>query len=844
MRNLSAIKLSLMLITLVVSINLSGQTMLPFYPNLPDAVHNQSYTLQFSVEGLPPGVNITRWDWSSNVDFDGPPAINLTLNDLGQVSGTVNSAWGTCSPCRVTVTAERSDGAADIEFTYNMVVRSPPAGTCPDVHEFFLVLDASGSMNTTTPRGNTRWEELKSAVITYFPLLKAQVNNTDRLHVIFFQRGSGDVFELFDGTFNDIDEGDPSEIDKEIFGDGASTVSPGGATPLGQGVLDAFTGFADADNSNNIIVFTDGYQNQDPMFIEAAQTISGTSITGDIKVFSIGVGGSDESMLRVLSNPDDVFAHAYDSDEMNLFFTNTIPFSFRDCTPRIVDYRYGNLIGENDFNSEVFKVDSLVENLTIRVLTTSQHSALNDNYQLLKDGIPVAVSDYYDGTQLRYEIEFPKFNEDSTWLDGGGEWELRFSGTRDAEYEFTAIVDDEILDSRVTIANNQRLYPGNSIPVRLDLSIFGEPVEGATVTALLVRPGEDMRDLVARTNFPANQLNPSESTPPPGLNQSFLLAQAKIDTLLGDTNFLAQLAPQSRTITLNYNAASGAYEGVFPGKETEQSGTYKVVVDFEGSTDGLGVYEGMETKWLYLDFGTNETIKPAFRIIRIGSGDLVNYQVVLKPRNQFNKLLGPGQAHRINVSIGGQIVMLTDQLDGSYTGNFSTQPGENPTVTVNIIDQETPIIKKPLYSFLSTFGLSVHAGSLRSLDDAAPLTTSSTGTYIEVDLSYKFSPKWGLELVGGRYNYSSPDLSFIGGHLLAEYGFLNPSGNGLFLNGALGLGALKPDNQDLELSIGAKALVGYRVGSNLEAGLDLGAYWLPTPGYRLGLVGGSLRYFF
>ncbi|GJM32071.1 MAG: hypothetical protein DHS20C18_10720 [Saprospiraceae bacterium] len=855
--------------------SLNAQKIFPISPILPDGDRNENYAVTFTIQGAPTGT--TRWLYAT---ISGAPPISglgIDFTNANAEGGIINqpieNTANTTTPYRIRVTAEITEPDATVHnFSkdYTLVVWNDIPAPCESNTEIALVLDASGSMS------GTRWTELKEAIKTYLPSLNDRVTTTNNLEVIYFQGTTATT--KYNEPFSDVDWQDEADIAESIFGEGAADeVIPGGGTPMGAGINRAINGFTTGAGVRRImIVFTDGYQNIDPRFVETVNRICNTQInskgdrectdTGtdldatDVLIYTIGVGGGDQPLLEDLAHPNDSYAFDYGTANLDQFFYSTIPAGFRGCSPRIIDYRNGMITNSNDTLTvirEKFFIDSLVTNLSIRIKDTSGPQVFDDvsnvailrriqtnSLQLYKDGVLTPFQPIITGSVARYFIEFP-VGGDTAFPDGGGEWEVRFSGYSGTTYDIAAMVEDRYFKTALEVENTSSLYAGDKINVTATPTIVNQAIDSLTVVAFLLKPGEDLGDLASRTTFDGDVII-REDTLIEGQSRSSLIAQATIDALLEDPDFLSQLAHEERIVALTRNA-NGAFTGSFSGNENINTGTYQLVVKYRGNLPGYGAIQHLDNRWFYVDFSRPEEIDLNLTVANLSDGQNESKQYIytFKPTNKFGKNLGPAQAHRIKFLVDQRFITLEDKLDGTYEATFSAAPNADPQISIYVGDRDIPVYEKPLDGADKNFGLSAHSGYVQSLNSSTPLSSSDNGIYIEVDLAYAFDNNWALELIGGNYRMNN-NIDFWGGALFAEYTLRQriPGSAGFYPRIAAGVGLFKPDTQDLTVALGIRPGLLYQLTPQLEFSLDAGIYTMPGPGYLLGYAGLGLRYGF
>jgi len=835
----------------IVSLNLPAQSLdvTPFFPEMPDARVGFPYTT-FGFR-LSDGSNPNSWGWVPI----GAPNIALTRLQINVNTGVVEFQFGFTqiggaanTLYRFTVTARNLAGDPIASKPYSLFVRSNPVTICSLRKEYAIVIDLSGSMNIDTDPGaaiETRWTQLQEALTVFLPTLDDLCSATDRFKVIYFNGTTTHSLPVAAPFYYNFGGPGATYWNNSVnIRNDLLSESPSGWTPLGAGVRDPIDNFFDPAASRTIVLFSDGWQNQLPMYDPVTEMIpteppGGTVINfltshAGIKVFSIGVAGCDKTTLQKIARPDGWFAQAdiMTTIALNTAFTESIVESQKDCSPRIIDYRVGKMGGDAVPVEQRFHLNRLVDQLLVRA-TALDGRIFGQSWSLYKDSILVPVDPTFDDPTLRYSISLPFRMPDGTFLDEGGEWKLVFKGSESADYEFVVIAEDKYIRTDMNIADGALLYAGDVIPVEVNVSLAGAPIDSASVLAVLLRPGDDLGDLAARTNIDRSVSDPTDTTN---------IGVAKIDALLSDSSFLAKLKADSNLLVLT-NAGNGIYRGNFT--QNNLAGTYRVIALIDGKTQGLGQYEGWETKYVLLDFSRPEDIQLNSSTPVSLNKDIKNrYALVIKPSNKFNRLLGPGQSHRVRMkgNITGVNAQIIDQLDGSYMIIIPvTSAGE--IVTLWVGDQTKPVYVGQLSEISGRrgFGLSLHAGVSLPLSNLSPTYTS--GIYGEIDLSYRFNSHWSMEAIGGYYGFGN-NFNITGGSLFGIYTVPGLFGGRWNLHFAGGLGAFKPKNQDLTFGFGLKTGVGLRINQHLEADLELAYHGLPGPGYAFGTAGVGVHYFF
>lgn len=833
---------------------------LPAYSKLPDAVQNAAYPAPYTGKTYPLTFSMTdgstpsSWDWlptggtaditTLGIDVD-PSDGALRYIVAGSPRITPGSA-GTL--CRGSVRALNNMGVVIAQREYSLFVRNSAPALCTAAKEYVLLLDRSGSMNADDGDGDTRFEQLKNTIYAYLPELKRALTDggvaTGTLKVYYFNGAAASL--KHSGSWSE-DWGSRTFIENTLFREGAplTDIIPSGGTPMGDAICDAVHA-STATSNRTFILFTDGIQTVPPDYSSTTFNIPctsdgainmGSSPHNQIKLFTIGTGSCDVALLQELAHPNENFAQTSVAadDDLYTFFTSTIPWSLYDCgSPRLIGIRAGVMAGLNDTISEVFKVNRMVDNLTIRIGTLGRANNLfTPTLKLYKDGELTPYQPVFEAYANRYLIDF----DDP--FDAGGTWELRFMGPEGAPYQLSVMAEDKYIKTKLSAGQEGLVYAGDPIQVKVSVQEAGKGVNTATVRAILLRPGEDLGDLAARANISAGSLSTSVSSDP------VEIGQAKIDSLLRTQAFadLVRNDTSGNVLTLN-SIGNGEYTGTFTGNE--MTGTYRVVALIDGQLTGLGDYQGWETKCVLVDFSRPEDIVLQETITSLSVKDgQHSYRISIMPVNKFGKRIGPGQTRRIGIRVSqGTAQRPQDQLDGTYTSIITVPEGSNPVVTITVTNPDKPVLQKNLDdisggSGAHPFGISLHLGV------AVPTGFLSTpfdpGVALEGDLTYRLSSQFALEAVVGYYAFQ-PDFSITGGTLGAMY--IRSLGGGRSVHLAAGLGAFKPKSEDATFGYSFRVGLNKQINTQLLASLDFGLTGLPAPDYNFVKAMLGVKYFF
>ncbi len=812
----------------------------PNYADLPPGCITQSYSFQFVLNN---GASAT-WNIIAGAQ---PTGISLNVT-TGVLSGLPDpSTAGSV----FSFTVEATSSGTTYTRPYNLAIQTVCPAACPSLKEYALLLDLSGSMLGTTASGSTKWDLLKDAVSDYLPLLKssAMLGASDRLGVYTFNGMT--VTQLQNTNFGQVWINNPATVESTLF---PPALTPSDMTPMGGGIQQIFNTFFSSlatDGMRSIIVFTDGMQNRNPMFNEMTEVIENqasfsppTGILGaaglpldvdsaparnnHVKIFTIGVGATPgfATMLNQLANPDEEYVqvdylNATEQNYLNVFFTRTIPSSLRFCTPRVLDYRRGAMTGPVNAPKEKFRVNGFVSNLAFRV----DYPDGLETVRLYKDGQPVNVGKQTGKGSTLITLDFPFQSENSIDpVAPAGEWEVEIIGKEGRPYNIVAITNDELLRTNLSLGERTYYYPGDNLPVQATVDFGGVHLANATVIATLVRPGDDLGDLAAKSDAGSGGF----SLPEPGYQSG----QAKIDSLMRDPAFLEKIKLENRQITLT-DDGNGHYTGVFTGNQV--TGTYQVYVHFQGNIPGGGAFEGWEMQCALFDFSDQQGIRLNGRLTAYTGPEVIvtaTRQLSIRPTNRFNRMLGPGQLNRIKIEIDGVAKNLTDNLDGTYSTPGFTNPAAN--VKVYVIDGQTPLYDGPANGFNMPWEAGLQAGITMPGNG---LGGFNNGIYGQISIARSIAVNWQLQANAGIYGFK-PDYSIAGASLLALYTNPNLAVGPFDWRLGAGFGYFSPKSQSGAFGLVFKGALRKPVGTNSVIGLEGTFVNLPDPNisfYTLGL---------
>jgi hypothetical protein len=639
-----------------------------------------------------------------------------------------------------------------------------------------LVLDFSGSMLSPACGGcDPKHEVLKDAVELFVQLWNVLTIPADRFGLNYFRTNINEFLvggsALFPAAPNAA----------AIIGD-VRGQTPSNATAMGGGIQQAVNRLTDATRPRNIILFTDGMQNVNPM-VDATTfvidnvpgrtnsnvnpTMPATDLNAalGIKVNTIGVGATPafvDLLDDIASQTNGLFKlTTAPDDDLRRFYVEDLVDVLRTFSPQLIAYRYATLPADS-------AIQVFTTNVTARqvVFKLSWKRAAGGGAQM---GIRV-VKNGVDLTRYGRIISGPFYRiftiNVPTTVSGqpvtpGGDWQVFVSGVKGTRYEIAGLVEEETLEYEFSLGTSPRAA-GAPIPLSVRLSFAGQPVTNAQVTARVLAPRQSLATLLATNATPAA---------PPGFQYETgaTVAQRKLQLLLGQPAFRTAMLPDTSAITFTNNG-NGTYSASFAA--TAQTGAYTVIFSVNGQRADIGTYERTEIRSISVRFGTPLLATSSVSAVPAGRAPAgQRWELTLRPRDSNGNYLGPDYGHAIVVTVNGARLTTppVDRLDGSYLFQFtSNRPPAATDISITVLGQ--PLYTGPLPGIqgrgaAAVFALSAHVG-LAFPSSGFP-AAAKTGLLLEGDLEWRITQRFALEGVFGRYDFGSPG-DITGGALFAK----------------------------------------------------------------------------
>ncbi len=622
---------------------------------------------------------------------------------------------------------------------YSLNINEPP-------FDIGFVLDRSNSMNQPAypddPSSLRRWEALRTAIresmtLTSFinDLIEIPAPEGSRLGLTIF--GDGVLDESF---------ATPQPIDGLLFDLVESAIEPSPTSPtghytrMGPGLQDAEGKLNDCSRARLIILFTDGEQNPvgDPNLVaDGTSYMNGDPINATcpasnpannpIEIVSVGIlqpSSTYADLLQALASSN--------GDNAAIFTTTGLDFSFQDGTdvdfstaltqaiiqalsgssPQIVA-QYQDIL-DREITLAPFSLNQNVGQLILK-LTFEQELDRQDleellaNVRLFKDGDdvtnyfqPTVVGDTARTIWLRSRFESPPLAPSSLpSLVSEGSYEVRLSPSSNVvnalSFRLVSIADDSSLDMSWSVTPDAPRTSQTFSPT-VQLSWLGQPISNANVEALILRPGDDLGDLLAKT---PGRVDPCLACLQDAGSAGY---QKYLDLLRNDPDFVNRLKPNEPKITFNYQG-DGVYSTAYnPG---DISGVYQVLYRVIAEDPSFGTIQREAIQSVYVRFGEIDLAASSETTVVDGNKILVYW----RPVTIDGRLIGPGQGSAISID-GIDVVDIEDNQDGSYILTLSGDP--DTPISVKVLgeeiyqgqaDQFGPSEKWPLWLIILTIVL-------------------------------------------------------------------------------------------------------------------------------------------
>src|SRR5690606_15177931 len=370
-----------------------------------------------------------------------------------------------------------------------------------------------------------------------------------------------------------------------------NTQSPSGGTAMGAGMKDGQSKLTDVSRARFLILFTDGEQNIAPLVNGNGQGYSdGTPINttypagpGSVKVFTIGISnpnGPDLNTLQNLAGNNRGNYVGTDDGSLDEAFTDQLINALRSFSPQLISRTSTNLSTVEALTTlQSFPLNKNVSRLLLdikadRKFEVPQLLQFASSISIEKDGTPFqgGVVPSWVGNYSNTILLTIPFNTTSTGSSAAttpeGDWTIKIGNTGQLDINkvtVTSIADDHRLEFDYSYGTSSPRV-NTSLNPSVTLTWLREPITDATVRAIILRPGEDLGDILSKNPLTV-KVSTDQDAPSAGVQKYNQLYAT-------DSSFRNSLAYNENVITLNHTT-DGKYENTFNGLTV--SGNYQIV---------------------------------------------------------------------------------------------------------------------------------------------------------------------------------------------------------------------------------------------------------------------------
>jgi hypothetical protein len=594
--------------------------------------------------------------------------------------------------------------------------RSLPEPACESFRpgvDAVLVLDKSGSMSNSdlspvspqpkidalaeavTDFANV-WNDLRDSETLLAPNSPSDSvpSPNDRLALVFFDRDVATVPWISSGlqTFD-------TALKDNIVGN-ISSVSPGGATSLGDGLVEADNILGAASGNRKVVLaMSDGKENSN-LRVDVNDPINPTEVRtfptgaaeadknslpnqGDYQIYTVTVGTSTAVSADINEDIATATGGFYinsedDADQMRPFFLQLLQNFLRFNSQQIVALSQQELpVGITQ--SLTFPVTSTSVQLSVNLLTER-----SDGYfEMVLTSPDGAFTEEIAGSGgLRFTTALPV---DTT--EYAGEWTAEVTFVDPAEDvetatgDFLVITDDLGVDAEFEIVP-QDYESGDALQLRARLSDLRGPITGLSgngrVEARIVQPDVSIGELLAESS-----VQPSPQRTDPGSP-----ADAKLRQLLDQRpDLLERVSRSVQLVDDGTNGDATAGDGIYSGRyPVEAPGHYNVLFLAEGPTERSGDFSRAQLKTAHVRHVPNNAQTEV--VARVQNQNLV---LTVTPRTLDGSRMPGFQNYFWLTPDQGNAIRLEDQLNGQYVAQVPMNGAQRPQVDLHFLRVSSPI---------------------------------------------------------------------------------------------------------------------------------------------------------
>ena len=654
------------------------------------------YTVHFTVNSTDPA-DLTNPVWKINPsDVGRMHGYGLDFDVATQtLSGTPTLATSPIDSLHIDFV--NLDNSANLEYSFVFTINRRAI-------DLVLVLDKSGSMsssydgtNPSAPSGHQRWDGLVTGVDVIASLLSGTVPTfpADKIGLRYFESTVPATGSVYNGGV--IPMTGPF-LDSLTANVGRN--KPGTNTALGDGIVEGrkIQLPGTAGNRKAMIVFSDGLQNSGDLVQTSGgdaykKTVAGHNLSKDdmvsdtavttISTICLNISGDNPVTMEAIadSNGPGEYTNgtAFDNNTFTTTsFLGTMQSILSGSSPQYVDVRSGQFradSGKQASLKDTFTVNKSVSSIFVALAASNGQitSVVKDGQELIQY-IKKSSGPGYQAVSVNFPLTyFPALKPEGQWIItavNGFTGSIGVAGgTVSPDYTISMTVEDRL--NHVSYSLNRGLKVGDTLHAAVSIRRSLTPLSTATVQALVVKPGDDINDLIARADVKYT-VTPGDSSTP----NVYKLAE-----LLKDSAFLAKIKGLNRLVSLTYDPGTKTYTGSYP--ELDIAGVYRVIYTVTNS-DTNGVINRYYMKSFNVRF---KDVDLAASNVSVTIDSLTqNAVIIFRPVSSTGKFIGSGWGGSIGLqaqTAGLKIQRVEDLGDGTYKLHLSGPLSGDGVLTIS-----------------------------------------------------------------------------------------------------------------------------------------------------------------